>query len=130
MSGNTTTIPDLTTFTSVTSLTDITAAVVSLTDGSTPALDASLGNTFLLTTTTNPTIAIPTNPTNGQKIVIELTASGGSRTLSLNSGTGGFSFGTDITSLSATTSGATDLIGCIYNSTKNKWLVVAYIKGF
>jgi len=108
----------------------IVGGVSALTDGATPALDASLGNTFTLTTTTNPTIAVPSNPTSGQKITIAVLASGGSRTVSLNTGAGGFRFGTDITGLTATTSGKTDYIGAIYNAGSSFWDVVAYVKGF
>jgi hypothetical protein len=110
----------------------VTAGVVALTPGSTPALNASLGNTFALTVsdgTTN-TIAVPTNPIDGQKIMIAFTASGANRTLSLNTASGGFAFGTDITGLSATTSGKTDYIGAIYDSTSNKWRVITYVKGY
>ena len=107
-----------------------TSGVVTLTDGATPALDASLGNTFLLTAAGDRTIAVPSNATSGQKITIVHKASGGARTLSLNTGAGGFRFGTDITALTSTTSGATDYIGAIYNSADSKWDVVSYIKGF
>jgi hypothetical protein len=105
-------------------------APVTLTDGATPALDASLGHTFLLTAAGNRTIAVPTNPTSGQRIIIVHKASGADRTLALNSGAGGFRFGTEITALTATTSGKTDYIGCIYNAADTKWDVVAVIKGF
>lgn len=103
---------------------------VTLTDGATPALDASLGTHFVLTAAGNRTIAVPTNPVDGQVIVIQHIASGSARTLALNTGTGGFAFGTDITALSATSSGLTDYIQCVYNSTANKWRVIAYVKGF
>lgn len=99
---------------------------VTLADNGTPAMDASLGNVFTLTSTTNPTIAIPSNPTADQKAVIRFVASGGSRTLALNTGTGGFAL-RNVT-LTATASGKTDYIGCIYNSTSNKWDVIAYDK--
>lgn len=104
--------------------------VVALTDGATPALDASLGTVFTLSAAGNRTIAVPSNPTSGQKIVIEHTASGGARTLALNTGAGGFRFGTDITGLTATSSGKTDYIGCIYNGGASFFDVVAYVKGF
>lgn len=103
---------------------------VTLTDGATPALDASLGVRFRLTAAGNRTIAIPSNPTDGQVITIEHLASGGARTLALNTGTGGFKFGTDITALTATTSGLVDIIQATYNTTANKWWVTGYIKGF
>lgn len=105
-------------------------SVVALTDGSTPALDASLGTMFVLTAGGDRTIAVPSNATSGQKIVIRHLASGGARTLALNSGAGGFRFGSDITALTQTASGKIDYIGCIYNATDSKWDVVAYIKGF
>lgn len=104
--------------------------VSALADGATPALDASLGTIFTLAAAGNRTIAVPTNPTNGQKIVIRHLASGGARTLALNTGAGGFRFGTDITALTATSSGKTDYIGCIYSSIDSFWDVVAYVKGF
>lgn len=106
------------------------AVVVALTDGATPALDASLGSVFRLDAAGDRTIAVPSNATNGQKIVIQHYASGGARTLALNTGAGGFRYGTDVTALTQTTSGKTDYIGCIYNGTDSKWDVVAYMKGF
>ncbi len=105
-------------------------AVVALSDVATPSLDASTGIEFTLIATGDRTIAVPSSPTNGQKITIRHFASGGARTLALNTGTGGFRFGTDLTSLSQTASGKTDYIGAIYNLTDNKWDVVAYIKGY
>jgi len=104
--------------------------VVALTDGATPALDASLGSVFTLSAAGNRTIAVPSNPTTGQKIVIRHLASGGARTLALNTGAGGFRFGSDITALTETASGKYDYIGCVYNATASFWDVVAYVKGF
>lgn len=106
------------------------AAIVTLTDGSTPALDASLGRVFRLSTTTAPTIAVPSNPYSGQQITIQFYASGAARTLALNTGTNGFRFGTDVTALTETASGKTDYIGAIWNATDSKWDVVAYVKGY
>lgn len=103
---------------------------VALTDGATPALDASLGTTFRLAAAGDRTIAVPSNATAGQKIVIQHYASAGARTLALNSGAGGFRFGSDVTGLTQTASGKTDYIGAIYNDTDSKWDVVAYAKGY
>lgn len=108
----------------------ITPTVIDLVDGATPALDASAGTVFRLTAAGNRTIAVPSNPTAGQKIVIRHVASGADRTLALNTGAGGFRFGTDITGLTATTSGKTDYIGCIYDATAGFFDVVAYSKGY
>lgn len=103
---------------------------VALTDGATPALDASLGNFFTLSAAGDRTIAVPSNAQAGQKIVIRHLASGAARTLALNAGAGGFRFGSDITALTQTVSGKYDYIGAIYNSTANFWDVVSYVKGF
>lgn len=108
----------------------ITSGVSTLTDGATPALDASLGNTFILVAAGDRTIAVPTNPLSGQRITLRHTASGGARTLALNTGAGGFRFGTTITALTATASGTSDYIDFVYNLTDNFWDVVAYAKGF
>jgi hypothetical protein len=104
--------------------------VVALADGATPALDAALGSVFRLAAGGDRTIAIPSNPRAGQKIIIQHYASGGARTLALNTGAGGFRFGTDITALTQTASGKTDYIGAIYNGTDSRWDVVAVTKGF
>lgn len=105
-------------------------APVALVDEATPALDASAGEVFDLVATGNREIAVPTSPSSGQKIVIRHHASGAARTLSLNTGAGGFRFGTDIAALSETESGKTDHIGAIYDATDSKWDVVAYAKGY
>lgn len=104
--------------------------VSALSDGATPALDASLGNIFTLSAAGNRTIAVPSNPATGQKIIIRHYASGGARTLALNTGAGGFRFGSDIAALTETVSGKTDYIGCVWNDAASFWDVVAYIKGF
>lgn len=103
-----------------------------LTDGATVSLDASNGRVFNLTAVGNRTIAVPSGATlDGQEIVIAHTASGGSRTLALTTGsTGAFAFGTTITALSATTSGLTDYITCVYSAAALRWRVVQYVKGF
>jgi len=108
----------------------INTTVSILVDGATPALNASLGTVFTLSAAGDRTIAIPANPIPGKKIIIAHTASGGARTLSLNTGAGGFRFGTDITALTSTGAGLTDYIGCIYNTTAGFWDVIAYTKGY
>lgn len=104
--------------------------VFDLTDGSTPALDASKAKVFRLSAGGDRTIGIPTNPLPGQPMIIRHLASGAARTLALNTGTGGFRFGTDITGLTQTASGKVDYIGTVYDATANKHDVVAYAKGY
>lgn len=104
--------------------------VVAISDGAGAVIDASLGNIFTWTATADRTAGTTTNPVAGQKIVIEFTASGGARTLTLPTATtGDFRFNADITTLTATTSGKTDYIGCIYNGAASRWDVVAVTKG-
>lgn len=106
-------------------------AIQTLTDAATIAVDASLGNHFRCTLTASRTIGVPSNATDGQKILLELTASGGSWTPTLTTGSSGsFAFGSDITALSAIASGTTDYIGAIYNSSAARWRVIAYVKGY
>lgn len=103
---------------------------VTLTDGATPALDASLGNFFVLSAAGDRTIAVPSNASVGQKIIIKHIASGGARTLSLNTGANGFRFGSEITALTQTVSGKSDYIGCMWNDADSKWDVIGYVKGY
>jgi len=110
--------------------TSASPGVVTLTDGTTIALDASLGSVFKVTATASRTILAPTNATHGQRITIVHATTGGPWTLALTSGAAGFAFGTTITALSATTSGLTDYIDCIFDSTANRWRIVNYQKGF
>lgn len=108
-----------------------TPAVVVLADTATPALDAAAGKVFDLTATGNRTIAVPTNAVDGRAIVIRHRGSGGARTLALNTtGAGSFDFSTDIPALTATASGAVDVIACVYDGTAQRWLVVGVTKGF
>lgn len=105
---------------------------VSLVDGATVSLDAREGKIFRLSAGGNRTILTPTwNKKDGKTIIIEHYASGGARTLSLTTGSAGaFRFGTTITALTATDSGKTDYIGCIYNFTDDRWDVVSVSKNF
>jgi hypothetical protein len=120
----------LTTTTELNTRTSYKKGAVTLTDGATPALDASLGDVFTLSAAGDRTIAVPSNPVSGQKIIIVHYASGGARTLALNTGANGFSFGSDITALTQTVSGKYDYIGCVWNAALSKWNVVAYVKGY
>lgn len=108
----------------------LTRPPVSLTDGTTITTDASLGTLFRVTIAGNRTLAAPTNPTDGQRILWEITATGANRTLTLATGAGAFAFGADIVAITATGQNLTDYIGTIYNATANRHRVIAYIKGY
>ncbi|MEU5908898.1 MULTISPECIES: hypothetical protein [Actinomycetes] len=104
--------------------------VIPLTDAATIATDASRGSHFKVTMAGDRTLGVPTNPTDGQRIMWEVVASGAARTLTLAGGAGGFAFGSDITGLTATASGKTDFLGAVYSASANAWRVVAYAKGY
>jgi hypothetical protein len=105
---------------------------VALTDAATIATNAALGNLFRVTITASRTLAAPTNPTDGQRVQWEVTASGtGPWTLTLATGTAGsFKFGTDITSIPAIATGTTTFVGAEYNATAGRWRVLAVGSGY
>lgn len=102
---------------------------VAVTDAATITTDASAGNYFRVTLAGNRTLANPTNPSDGQRIVWELIQDGtGTRTLAYDTK---FAFGTDIPSATLTvTASKRDFLTVLYNSTADKFYVVAFVKGF
>lgn len=107
--------------------------IVTIADAVGPTFDAQNGLSSLarLVASNNRTLVAPLNPVDGQKVMIEHTASGAARTLGLTTGAAGtFSFGSDVTALTATVSGKTDRVGVIYNLAAARWFVVGYAKGF
>lgn len=106
--------------------------VVSVTDAPGAVLDLSLGNIFTWVAVSSRTAGTTVNGTNGQKFIIAFTATGGNYTLTLPTATtGDFSYGTDITTITSTGSGLTDVIGCVYGSVKaNRCSVVSVVKGY
>jgi hypothetical protein len=107
----------------------VAPSVVALVDAATIAVDASLGNDFRVTMAGDHAMGTPVNPTDGQKITFQVTqGTGGPFTLSWGSGYQ-FSAGLPQPTLS-TTAGDTDLLGFIYNATKDAWLFAAFVNGF
>lgn len=102
---------------------------VALVDGTTIAVDASLGNYFRVTLGGNRTMGGPSNALDGQKIIFEIIQDGtGTRTLAWNAI---YTFSTDIPSPTLTTTlNKRDFIGFVYNSTAAKWYCLAVVKGF
>ncbi len=101
----------------------IPPTVVALTDGTTVAVDASLGNYFTLTLTGNHTLGVPTNPTDGQKVTFEVTQDAtGTRTLAFASSAGGFSFGAASAPTVTATAAAVSMVEFSYSARKAKWL--------
>lgn len=107
----------------------LSTAVATLTDAATIATDAVLANHFRVTLGGNRTLGNPTNPYDGARIVYEFIQDGtGSRTITLDTK---FALGTDITGVTlTTTANKRDFMTVIYNSTADKWYVVAFVKGY
>ena len=104
-------------------------AVVSLADAQTIAVDASQGNDFRVTIGTSRTMGNPSNPTDGQKMTLQITqGSAGSSTIAWGSAYE-FSTGLPQPTLS-TVAGQTDLLAFIYNAAKGQWLLAAFVNGF
>jgi hypothetical protein len=108
----------------------LSAKVVTLTDAATIATDASLGNEFRISSATDRTLGVPTNPTDGQCCRWRwANTDSSSRQLTLSTSAGGFQFTEDIPALTATSPGKADFIGAIYVAAKGYWDVVSYTKG-
>lgn len=103
--------------------------VVAVTDQATLTFDASAGNIFTVTLGGSRTLGVPTNPTNGKKILLRVTQDGnGNRVLSYDSV---WSFGQDLLGVSnSLTANAVDYIGAIYSSASSKWHVIAFSRGY
>lgn len=103
---------------------------VALSDATTIATDASLGTHFRVTISGNRTLGVPSNPTDGQVCVWEVTASGNDRTLTLSSSTGGFEFGADVTEVPTIAEDTTTYIQAVYNASANRWRVIGVVGGY
>ena len=102
--------------------------IVTLTDAATIAIDANLGNDFRVTLGGNRTLGAPTNPTNGQRILIQVKQDAtGSRTLGYNAA---FSFGAGSAPVLSTAANKVDLLAFVYNSVLAKWLYMGSSLGF
>jgi hypothetical protein len=120
------------TFTGTATFAKMVQVPVALTDATTIAVDASLGNTYRVTLAGNRTLGAPSNPTDGQMLLFEIKQDAtGSRTLALATGTGAYKLGSDITAVTlSTVASTTDYLGVIYNSTANLWRVIAFSRGY
>ena len=105
--------------------------VVALTDASTIAVNAALGNSGYVTLGGNRTMGAPGNPSDGQTYTFEIIQDGtGSRTLAWASGTGGYSFGSGSAPTLSTAAGATDQAAFRYSARKSEWLYLGSGLGF
>lgn len=102
-------------------------AVAALTDGTSVALNAALGNMFTWGLGgASHTLGAPSNPVNGQQIVIDIAYSGTFTPL-FNAA---FLFGTDGAPTWTSTSGKTDTVAFRYSSAKSGWLCQGWKLGY
>lgn len=98
-----------------------------LTDAATVATDASLGRHFRVTLGADRTLGAPTNATDAQRVLWEITASGAQRTITLTTGSSGaFELTAGISASTAIASGKTAFIAAIYSSSRARWSVLSY----
>lgn len=103
--------------------------VVRLTDAATVLTDARLGDIYELTTTQNFTMANPTNPINGKKIVYKIKQDAtGSRVITWGSAFRETAAGT--LPVLSTTAAYVDIVGFVYDSAVDKWNCWASKLGF
>jgi len=106
----------------------VAPAVIALTDAPTIVVNAALGNDFRVTLGGNRTIANPTNPTDGQQIIFQITqGAGGSQTVTWDTA---YLFAGAAKPTLSTGGGQTDLVGFTYNAAASSWLLVAFVDGF
>jgi hypothetical protein len=91
--------------------------------------NASLGDVFDLTLAASGTLSNPTNPTDGQSIRWRI--SHNDNNLVLNFGN---QFNTPSSATSplpiSSTSGSMDILGATYDSSRNKWDIIAFVPGY
>lgn len=115
---------------------ELSPQVSSLTDALTVAVNASLANHYRLALTSaigaTRAIAVPSAPTDGQKVTFEFVqpATGGPCSVTWTGGAGGFSFGSGTVPVLSTTASAVDLVAFVYSSVKGQWLYLGTTGGF
>lgn len=108
----------------------VVEAAVALTFATTITVNAALGNTFRVTLTASTgTLDVPSNPTDNQKIIVEVKQDGtGSRTMAYNSA---YQFTTALPSPTlSTAANAVDILVFIYNSSSSKWRFMGALLGY
>jgi len=108
----------------------ITPAISTVPYAATIAVNAASATVFRVTMTGNLTLAAPTNPTEGQRIEFELTASGAARTIAWASGATGFKFGTTVPAPTTVAQNTTTVVGATYRTSTNAWDVRYVDEGF
>ena len=106
--------------------------VVTLTDAAVTAIDVSQGNDFRWLLGGSHALGIPSNPVDGQQIVVgvQQPASGGPYTPSWASGDFGFDFGSAGAPVLSSTASTVDFVGFKYDAAILRWCCVGTALGF
>lgn len=107
----------------------IVPAIFTLTFAATILVNAALGNYARVTLTASTgTFGAPSNPVDGQAMIVEITQDGtGTRTVAWNAA---YSFSTNFPSPTlSTAANAIDMVAFIYNASKSKWICVGSALG-
>jgi hypothetical protein len=106
------------------------AGPVTLTDATVIATDASLSNYFRVTLGDNRTLGAPSNPTDGQRVMWEISSNSGLRTINPVIGTAGsFKFGSDFTTIPPIVNNTTTFIGAVYRVSTARWHILSVGSG-
>ena len=115
-------------------LTRLAAVPVALTDAVSVATDASLSTVFDVTLGGNRTLANPTNPADGMRVLWRIKQDvTGTRTLTLDTAFRIPSTSTltsPLNSATFTTAGKTTNLAAVYNAAASKWDLVAEVEGY
>jgi hypothetical protein len=106
----------------------LNGAWTTLVDAATVVTDASLGNSFRIVLGGNRTLANPTNPTDGQRILWRFTQDvTGGRTLTFGSA---FLFSADVQPSLSLLSGKTSYMAAVYDAASLSWAVTRFVGGY
>lgn len=100
---------------------------VTIASGPTLTMDASLSAYFRFVATENFVFNPPTNPVDGQRIIVEITQDGvGGHSMSLAAG---FNPGSFVLTLS-TDPASIDFMGICYHQPTGKWIILSFVRGY
>lgn len=92
--------------------------------------NAIISDTVFVTVDAAATINGPTGAFDGQKITFRLAQDATGHTVTFSTGSGNFSFGTSITSFTASGANLTDYVGAVWFNAASRWNIVAVSQGF
>lgn len=95
---------------------------VTITYAATVTIDARTGDAFKITATGALAIAVPTNPVDGQMMMIEVIASGSAQTVTLNAS---IQLTTGLTATISPATGKVAFIGLRYSALTSTWTCLA-----